>query len=181
MKMAFYWYLLLYSGLGYALELGYAWFRHGSLRERRTLLLLPMCPVYGLGAVGILALPPVIRQAPPLLAVCGGVTAAAAEYLMGGFYERVCRVSFWDYHDRFCQLKGRICLRFTVYWGLLSLILVYVVHPSVMRLVQRLPDRVCFPLVALFLADMAYTAFLLRSHGDKSLLDLRTLSQLEWS
>ena len=46
--MEWFWYFLFYSFLGFLLEVGYAWWTGGSL-DRKCLLLLPLCPVYGLG------------------------------------------------------------------------------------------------------------------------------------
>lgn len=43
------WYLLVYSFLGYLLEVAYAKIVHGRGSGRKCLLLLPLCPVYGGG------------------------------------------------------------------------------------------------------------------------------------
>ena len=56
------WTFWTYSFFGYLLEKGYAAATHGSQRARKGFLLLPMCPVYGLGALAVLALPPKYRQ-----------------------------------------------------------------------------------------------------------------------
>lgn len=46
------WYLLVYSFLGYLLEVAYAKIVHGRGSGRKCLLLLPLCPVYGGGGRG---------------------------------------------------------------------------------------------------------------------------------
>ena len=51
------WTLWTYSFLGYLLERGYAIATHADRQARKCFLLLPMCPVYGLGALAVLALP----------------------------------------------------------------------------------------------------------------------------
>ena len=51
------WTFWTYSFLGYLLERGYAIATHADRQARKCFLLLPMCPVYGLGALAVLALP----------------------------------------------------------------------------------------------------------------------------
>lgn len=176
--MTQFWYLMLYSFMGCGLEMGYAWLKLGSPKGRRTLLLLPMCPVYGLGAAAVLALPTWVQSSPPLLFLMGGVTAAAVEYGMGYFYERFCGVAFWDYREYAMQLHGRVCPRFTVYWGLLSVFLVYWLHPIVVRFVTLLPERAVFPFFGLFIMDNLYTVLLLRYTQKRSILSFASLNRL---
>ena len=52
------WYFWIYSFLGWILERAYAFLVQSGRQERRCLLLLPLCPVYGLGMLAVLALPP---------------------------------------------------------------------------------------------------------------------------
>lgn len=59
------WYLLVYSFLGYLLEVAYAKIVHGRGSGRKCLLLLPLCPVYGGGAW------PLWPSAVPILSPCG--------------------------------------------------------------------------------------------------------------
>ena len=56
------WYFWLYSFLGFLLEKAFAAAVHSSHRVRRCFLLLPLCPVYGLAMLVVLALPEVIRE-----------------------------------------------------------------------------------------------------------------------
>ena len=92
------WYFVLYSILGFLLEVGYARCT-GGRRDRKRTLLLPLCPVYGLGALAVLALPEAILVRPLLLMAFGGVAATGVEYLTALFYETVLGVSFWDYRE----------------------------------------------------------------------------------
>ena len=69
-----FWLFLLYSFGGYLLEKLYAWARRSSHRVRKCFLLLPLCPVYGLALLAVLALPPSLRSGWPLY-LWGGLTA----------------------------------------------------------------------------------------------------------
>lgn len=170
-KMRIFWYILIYSFLGFLLEVAYARLTHAPRRGRKCLLLLPLCPVYGLGGAVITALPPFILRSPALLMLCGAVLATAAEYVMGWFYEVCCHVSFWDYRKLPGNLQGRVCLPFSLAWGALSLVLVYVVHPAVQRFAGALPAWLLVWAVALFCADSLVSIFLLRREGTTAVLE----------
>ena len=62
--MAWFWYFFIYSFLGFLLEVVYVRIRGEAKRDRKCRLILPVCPVYGLGALAILLLPEVVRQQP---------------------------------------------------------------------------------------------------------------------
>ena len=51
------WWFWIYSFLGYLLEKGFAWATQSEQQGRKGFLALPLCPVYGLGMLAVLALP----------------------------------------------------------------------------------------------------------------------------
>lgn len=169
-RMMWIWYFLFYSALGFALEVVYTWLTRGSKKDRKCLLFLPLCPVYGLGAVGILLLPDWVMARPWLLVPAAGAIATGAEYLLGWFYERFWKVSFWNYSGLPLELHGRVCLPFALAWGLLSLPLVYWVQPVAQNWGRQLPYGSVLALGLLFLADWLVTGQVLRrSHSTQSL------------
>lgn len=58
----------------------------------------------------------------PLLARCaaGAVLITAAELAVGLTVNRLLMWNVWDYSDRWLNLWGQICPRFTMYWFLLN-------------------------------------------------------------
>lgn len=160
-----FWYFLLYSFLGFLLEVAFARVIRSPKRDRKCFLFLPLCPVYGLGALGILAAGEVWGNDPLLMALAGGVVATAAEYFMGMFYQRVLGVEFWDYSDLPLNLGGKVCLPFSVAWGVLALALVYLVHPRAAVLVSHIPVWLTPAAAILFLTDSAASMWLLKTTG----------------
>ena len=167
--MEWFWYFLFYSFLGFLLEVGYAWWTGGPL-DRKCLLLLPLCPVYGLGACAVLLLPGAVLRSPVLLVIYGGLTATAVEYSVSVFYQRAFSVSFWDYRGQLGNLNGRVCLPFTLAWGLLLLPMVYWVHPAAVRLFAVIPPPVSWAALAAFTADGIVSSVILRRTGDRTRL-----------
>ena len=164
--MEYLWYVLIYSLLGFFLEVAFAWVTGAAKRDRKCHLILPLCPVYGLGAAAILLLPEAVLCRPLLLAPAAMLMATAAEYGMSLFYQYAWGVSFWDYRGLPLNLQGRICLPFSAAWGALALPLVYLIHPVVVQAAALLPGELLVPVGLAAAADAAVTGRLLRRARD---------------
>ena len=163
------WYFWVYSFLGYLLEKAYVALTHGAHQRRRCFLLLPLCPVYGLGMLAVLALAPVWNDGPWLIAA-GGLAATAVEYGVHWAYETLLGVRFWDYSQVPGNLHGRVCLPFTLAWGVLSAAAVWWVQPWVEALVREIPPVVTYGFLMIFAADALLTArFLWVTHDIEGL------------
>lgn len=136
---ALFWTFIIYSFIGFVLEVLFALATGNPKRDRKCLYLLPICPVYGLGVLFILVLPAPVQENPFFLFLLGGLAATAAELLMGLFYEKLAGVRFWDYRHLPFQVGGKVCLLFTGIWGLLSLGLVYFAHPLLAGIISSIP------------------------------------------
>ncbi len=158
-----FWQFLLYSFLGFVLEVLFARITKSKKPDRKCMFLLPLCPVYGLGALLINSLPASVRHNPFLLFLFGAVAASAAEYFIDWFCEIVLGVRFWDYSAMRWNLKGRVCLIFSCAWGFLSLAVVNLIHPRILWLARQIPAGWTIPAVILLTADVICTIVILRS------------------
>lgn len=168
--MIWFWRFILYSFLGFLLEVAYAHVTHSAKQDRKCLLLLPLCPVYGLGAVMILHLVELTAPSIPCVMAIGFLSASAAEYLMSLFYDRVLGVEFWDYSALPLNLDGRVCLVFSLVWTVLALVLVRVFSPWADVFLLRIPSAFDVPAVILFSSDLAVSSYALRRTGTTEVL-----------
>lgn len=160
-----FWQFLIYSFFGFLLEVAFARITRAGKQDRKCMVLLPLCPVYGVGALLIVNLPAAVRSRPALLFLFGALAATAAEYIMDFLYEKLLRVRFWDYSALPWNLHGRVCLLFSGAWGLLAMALTVWVHPLVERWTRAIPAGWTLPAVLLFLLDTGFTVWLLRATG----------------
>ena len=131
-------YFLIYSCLGWCVEVAWAAVRRGVL-VNRGFLNGPVCPIYGFGMLALLfALTPLLDN--NLLLFVGGVIIPSAIELAGGWllYE-LYHTRWWDYTDRPFNIGGFICLEFSLYWGLGSVFIMKLVHPTIAALVGMAP------------------------------------------
>lgn len=163
--MAFwFWVFFFYSFFGCLLEHGFAAATRAPQRTRRCLLVLPLCPVYGLGVAAILALPPSMR-AGLWLPLAGGVVSTAVEYVYDWVCESLLGVRFWDYTGVSGNLQGRVCLPFSLAWGALSAAALWLIQPPLALLISRIPPLVTYAALLALTADAACSLRILAATG----------------
>lgn len=153
----------IYSFLGWAMETVFA-----SINERKVInrgfLTGFACPIYGFGAVLILQSSEWISKVfgNPFTALIINILFAmilvtALEYITGFLLERIFDSKWWDYSENALNLHGYICLQCSLLWGLLTFVLLKVVHPVISQAVFSIPASVKGYLAAFlllyFLAD----------------------------
>lgn len=97
----------------------------------------PMLPIYGFGATIMLHVSLPLAGHPVQIYFVGMVVATAFEYVVGVVMEAIFKVKYWDYSEHRFQFQGRICLQSSLAWGMLSVLLVYVLHPPVEYLLEQ--------------------------------------------
>lgn len=168
-------YFLFYSFAGYGLEKLHARSYHSPHQVRKCFLLLPLCPVYGLAMIALLALVPE-RISFFSLMLLGGGACTAVEYLVHLFYDKVLGVWYWDYRLMRGHVGGRICPQFALIWGLLSATAVRWIQPGVEALARAMPSWSVFLLWIILAADCVLSWTLLRRYRDTELLTVRAVA-----
>jgi len=130
----------IYSFVGWLIEVVYR-----STTQRRLVnagfLYGPFVPIYGFGAVTVLGLHIVLADLNILLqALIYGLAISGLEYLTGATMERVFGLKLWDYSDNRFNLKGRICLTFSLAWTGIVLLALFI-HPSVEHAFSLLDEQ----------------------------------------
>lgn len=171
------WSFWAYSFFGYLLERGYAAATRAPQLPRKGFLLLPMCPVYGLGALAVLALPPALTDGFWPMALWGGLAATAVEYVVHLLYDRLLGVRFWDYTQVRGNLRGRVCLPFSLAWGLLAAAVLPAAQAALEPALASIPPAVTYAMLLVFTADSVVSLRLLRRTGDPGILSLRALGR----
>ena len=154
-------YFLIYSCLGWCLEVVYAAATTGEL-VNRGFLNGPVCPIYGFGMVIVLfALTPFAHST--LALYIGGVILPSALELVGGWaLYKLYHTRWWDYSDKPFNIGGYICLEFSLLWGVGTLVMMKAIHPTIAGLVELVPPFIGFILMcflyAVYAADVVVTA-----------------------
>jgi uncharacterized membrane protein len=134
-------FFFIYSFIGWCLEVCYHAIETGKW-SNRGFLNGAICPIYGVGVVAILYLLEPISEFGPLLFLGGVVLCSAIELMTGYIMEKIFHQRWWDYSNEPFNLKGYICLKFSLYWGIGVVFIVKLVHPSIQSFVEWIPYNV---------------------------------------
>lgn len=147
----------IYCFFGWIIESTYVsvctgnWVNRGFMRG-------PVIPIYGTGAVIVLFAVIPFRTSPILVFIVGTVAASILEFVTGFVMERIYKVRYWDYSDKPFNLCGYICLFNSLCWGVLSILLIYLVHSWIEKGVLFLNDMVLLSIdsgiSSLFIVDL---------------------------
>lgn len=120
----------IYSVLGWVCEVLYC----SIPRKRfvnRGFLFGPWLPIYGFGAmVAVLALEP-LKDRWWLVFLVGMVLTSILEYITSWGLEKLFKVKLWDYSTYPLNINGRVCALNSTLFGLLCLLIVYVINVPV--------------------------------------------------
>ena len=97
-----------------------------------------------------------------IIFIAGMIVASVLEYVTSYVMEKLFHAKWWDYSDYPCNIQGRISLRSSLFWGLLSVIMAEFIAPYVTKhIIDKIPLRLGeyfgYAIFALFLADFYVT------------------------
>lgn len=126
-KIEYYLFVFIIASVcGWVIELAYS-----SLTLHRLnipgFLFGPYIPLYGMGAVIIIALcddKNILKRVGKIF-----VLTTALEYIISITLEMVVHRKWWDYSNNFLNINGRVCLLYSMYWVLLGLMVLKFVKP----------------------------------------------------
>ncbi|HRF70682.1 MAG: hypothetical protein K2P14_09530 [Anaeroplasmataceae bacterium] len=118
----------VYAFLGYICEVIYCSIGQKKL-VNRGYLYMPICPIYGCGAIIILLSMLPIKDMWYLVLILGIVLTSLLEYLTSYVMELIFHMRWWDYSKRKFNINGRICLRNSLMFGALVMIVIYGIQP----------------------------------------------------
>lgn len=148
---------ILYSFVGWFMEVCVT--LHDTKRlVNRGFLVGPICPIYGCGVLLILLLLHKYLDDPVALFVMAVLLCSFLEYFTGYLMEKLFNARWWDYSHKKFNINGRICLDNLVAFGVLGLLVMYVLNPFFMKILNSINgivlDIIAIILLVILLVDM---------------------------
>ncbi|MBQ8164435.1 MAG: putative ABC transporter permease [Clostridia bacterium] len=162
----------IYSFFGCVLETVFCFVFNFKIESRKCMLLSALCPVYGLGGIAVSALSFPFKDNKIITFFIGMIAATLVEYIMDMFYKDFLGVSFWNYSQRPLNINGRVWIVYSICWGLLSLLLVYKIHPAVWSFVTEIPSSAIVSFGIFFAVDMVLSSILMYHFQTKDAINL---------
>lgn len=128
----------------------------------RGFLYGPLLPIYGFGAVFITLFVDhaIVRLNDSYIVIffSGLIIATALEFVSGYLIEKIFKVRYWDYTERFMNIKGLICLRSSLFFGVMSIFMMDYSNKYILELTEKIKNSnynfVIYILIAIFSVDV---------------------------
>ena len=129
-------YFIIYSVVGFFVETTYGAVTKGLVESRQSFLYGPFCAIYGLGACVMIISLQKFKKSHNRLFIGGFIVGAITEYIVSYLGEVIFHVKWWDYSNRPFNINGRICVAFSVFWGILAMYLLGSLNPKIDKLIN---------------------------------------------
>lgn len=133
------WLFFIYSLVGWCAEVCYAAIQHRKF-VNRGFVNSPFCPIYGFGAVLLMLFLSDLTTSPFFLFLGGAILSTVLEYITALTLEKVFHKKLWDYSHIRYNIGGYVCLRYTVLWGVLSVLTMLFFNPMLCRALSLIPS-----------------------------------------
>ena len=130
---------IFYSFLGWLMEVTCKLIQYKRFINR-GFLMGPICPIYGHGAIIMLILLKDFASNPFILFVMSMLVCTTLEYLTSYFMEKLFSARWWDYSNKKFNINGRVCLRNTLCFGILAIVLVYFLNPFILTYIEKITE-----------------------------------------
>ena len=132
------WIFIIYAFFGWCTEVSYAALDTGKF-VNRGFLNGPYCPIYGCGIVIVVTILTPLKENLLLLFAGSVLLTTTLEFLTGYILEKAFHNKWWDYSDKPFNVKGYICLKFSILWGLACTFVMEILHPAIYKLITWIP------------------------------------------
>ena len=140
--------------------IGFAWetlleYKRSGVIRNRGFLTGPIIPIYGHGANLALLLGYKYRKTPVKHTLLIMFYSTILEYVSSYVLELMFGVRWWNYYKYPLNINGRVCLRGILIFALLSSAFIYVIAPTVDKILKKINKKLIIFLCVLFLSLMA--------------------------
>ena len=143
------WYFIFYAFLGWCTEVVYAAVNTGQFINR-GFLNGPYCPIYGFGVLFVISLLYPVKDNLLYMFVGSVLITSAIEFTGGYVLEKIFHQKWWDYSGKPLNIRGYICLQFSLIWGIACLVIVDRIHPFIEITVKHIPLLASQIILAIF-------------------------------
>lgn len=150
----------VYGFLGWCMEVAYCGVTRGKF-SNRGFLNGPICPIYGVGGMIVIVSLLPIKDNTILLYIMSVIITTALELVTGIVLEKMYNIRWWDYSDIPFNIKGFVCMKFSLAWGFVCMGVMYGINPIIQGLITSLntPLKIVFTIIlsSLMITDIIVT------------------------
>lgn len=134
-------YFFLFAFIGWLMETLFSFYSLGHF-TKRGFLYGPICPIYGWGALMLIAFLGKYKNNNIKLFVYSAILFSAFEYVVSYCLDALFAMNWWDYTNEFLNLNGRISIFYSFAWGIIAIIFINHVYPFFKKRVNLLLSKI---------------------------------------
>lgn len=160
--------------IGWGIEVIFRRFKKENVSRKWVnpgFLVGPYLPLYGFGLCGLYLLASIENTglieevtvgSKLILFIIMAIVMTLFEYIAGVIFIKGLHVQLWDYSKEKFNFQGIICLKFSIFWALLSAAYYFLVHPRILNALQWLSHNLQFSFFigvffGIFTIDVVYS------------------------
>ena len=155
----------IYSFIGWILEVFLMLFKTQKFNNC-GFLTGPYCPIYGFAAIIIIYTLKKNIYRPMLVFIYSIIICSFIEYIISLILEKTIKIKWWDYSEMPFNINGRVCLPFSVVFGVLALIFIYSINPIINKFISFIPPIIAnvlsISIIVTLIIDLLFSLLIAR-------------------
>lgn len=140
---------------GWIVECLWTYLKKGIFINHSAFIIGPINAIYGLGAV-ILTLVLFKMKKSNIIKIflVSFLAGTILEYVIHFLMDNILGFVAWDYSTKFMNINGRVCLPYSIFWGILGIIWIKLMHPLIQNMINKINIKIgkilmCFLIIFL--------------------------------
>lgn len=134
-----FWIFIIGSVFGWVVEVIFSFIKRGYFINHSAVVIGPFNMAYGLGALCLsIMLYKYQDKEWWEIFIIGFIGGSILEYIMSWGMELVLGFTAWDYSRKPLNINGRICVRYSLFWGILAIVWIKLIYPYLIKLIDKI-------------------------------------------
>lgn len=131
------------SFAGVVVEMLWCLITNGYIESRAGMVYGPLNALYGAGALALTLTLYKYRNRSSAISFAGGmIVGSVVEYICSWGQEVLFGSRSWDYSHMPFNINGRICLLYSVFWGILGVMWIKSIYPRMAKWILKIPNKI---------------------------------------
>ena len=159
------WIFFISCEVGWAVETLWCLIKHGYIESRQALVYSHLSVAYGMGAVILTLVLFKLRESKLInIFLVSFIAGTVTEYICSLGQEILFGSVAWDYSNVPLNINGRVCLLYSLFWGVLGIAWIKGIYPLLSKFVSKIPKKfsqifvICFAIFFIFDAALSGAA-----------------------